>query len=107
MTLTTYIPSDLLEESNTADEHAFGKPVCDFQYPESSTFVTKHRLVGCAIATAQPDDVVFVSMGSTYPMIQKPSDAGGQAQYVIRGLAYVDAVMNGERTGMNSMTFYI
>lgn len=106
-TLTTYIPSDLLEESKCADGHVFGKPVWDFQYPESSIFVTKSRFVGCAIATTQPGDEVFVPLGSTYPMILRPKDTGESRKYVIRGFAYVDGVMDGERAGSNSMTFQI
>jgi hypothetical protein len=106
-TLHTYISPELLEESKNADGRAFGKPVWDFQYPESSIFITKNRFVGCAIATTQPGDEVFIAMGSTYPMILRPSDVGGHAQYVIRGFAYVDGVMNGERADTGSMTIHI
>ncbi|KAL1797950.1 hypothetical protein ACET3X_004556 [Alternaria dauci] len=106
-TLTTFIPSDLLEDSNSADGRAFGKPVWDFQYPESSIFIAKDRHVGCAIATTQPGDQVFIALGSTYPMILRPGEAGAKAQYVIRGFAYVDGVTNGECAGTDSMTFHI
>ncbi|CAN9260775.1 unnamed protein product [Alternaria alternata] len=68
--LTTFIPGDLLEESNSADGRAFGKPVWDFQYPESSIFITRNRLVGCAIATTQPGDEVFVALGRDQGMRQ-------------------------------------
>jgi hypothetical protein len=105
--LATYISSDLLEESKFADGHAFGKPVWDFQYPDSSNFVTKSNFVGCAIATTQPGDEVFVSLDSTYPMVLRPKDTGDSRIYVIRGFAYVDGVMDRERAGSNSMIFQI
>lgn len=105
--LTTFIPGDLLEESNSADGRAFGKPVWDFQYPESSIFITRNRLVGCAIATTQPGDEVFVALESAYAMTLRPSETGGKARYVIRGFVYVDGVMNGERAGTSSMTVHV
>jgi hypothetical protein len=74
-----FIPCDLLKESPSADGRAFGKPVWDFQYPGSSVFITKNRLVGCAIATTRPGDEMFVALGSTYPMISRPSEGGGKA----------------------------
>jgi hypothetical protein len=39
--LTTFIPGDLLEESNSAERRAFGQPMWDFHYPESSIYITK------------------------------------------------------------------
>jgi hypothetical protein len=105
--LVTYISSDLLKDSRSANGRAFGKPVWDFQYPDASIFVTRSNLVGCAIATTQPGDEVFVSLGSTYPMILRPKDTGDSRMYVIRGFAYVDGVMDGECAGYDTMTFQI
>ncbi|KAF1992784.1 hypothetical protein P154DRAFT_595250 [Amniculicola lignicola CBS 123094] len=106
-TLTTYILGDLLRDSESADGRAFGKPVWDFQYPESGIFITNDGLVGCAIATTQPGDEVFVSLGSTYPMILRPNGIGEARKYVIRGFAYVDGVMDGERAGSVCTEFEI
>lgn len=105
--LKTYIPSKLLEESKTADGRAFGKPVWDFQYPDSSIFVTRNKYVGCAISTTQQGDEVFVALGSTYPMILRPDNADGLKRYLIRGFAYVNGVMNGECAKSSCETFLI
>jgi hypothetical protein len=40
-------------------------------------------------------------------MILRPSETGGKAQYVIRGFAYVDGVMDGEPADTDGMTFHI
>ncbi|KAF2658267.1 hypothetical protein K491DRAFT_624949 [Lophiostoma macrostomum CBS 122681] len=106
-TLTKYIPHDLLAESQSADGHDFGKPFWDFQYPESSVFVTKSKFVGCAVSTTQQDDEIFVSLGSTYPMILRPKDEPNPGTYVIRGFAYVDGVMHGERAEFSELTLRI
>jgi hypothetical protein len=52
------------EESKHAGGHAFGEPVCEFKYPESSFFITEGRLIG---STTRPGDMVCVALGSTYP----------------------------------------
>jgi hypothetical protein len=106
-TLTTYIPGELLEESRNANGRAFGKPVWDFQYPDSSIFVTKNKFVGCAISTTQQGDEVFVALGSTYPMILRPNGVDGLTRYLIRGFAYVDGVMYGECAESSCKTFQI
>jgi hypothetical protein len=106
--LSRYIPSDLPAESENADGRAFGKPVWDFQYPESSVFVTKNRFVRCAIAETQPGDRVFVALGSTYPIILRPKDNGRhQKRYAIWWFAYVDGVMSGEYEDTESVTYQI
>ncbi|KAH8714833.1 heterokaryon incompatibility protein-domain-containing protein [Phaeosphaeriaceae sp. PMI808] len=98
-TLTTYISSELLEESKSADGPLL--------YPESSIFITKGEFVGCAIATIQPGDEVFIALGSTYPMVLRPNSISERKKYVIRGFAYVDGVMDGELAGSSSTTFQI
>jgi len=95
--LTTPKPGDLLEESNSATGVL---PVS--QYGTFST-ITKGRLVGCAVEITQPGEKVFVTWGSTYPIILRPSETGGKAQHVIRGFAYVDCVMDGELANTESM----
>jgi hypothetical protein len=61
-------------------------------YPESS-IITENKFIGCAVATTQPGDIVFVALGCTYPMVLRPDETG---KYVIRGFAYVCGVMDGE-----------
>jgi hypothetical protein len=106
-TLTQYIPSDLLDESRSSDERVFGKPVWDFQYPDASIFTTRGGFVGCAISTTEPADVVFIAQGSTYPMILRPIDVGGEKRHMIRGFAYVNGFMDSERAGPDTTTFQI
>jgi hypothetical protein len=92
-TYNKYIPPDVSEESKHADGHAFGKPVWDFKYPESSFFITEGRLTGCSISATRPGDMVCVALGSTYPFILRPDGD----HFLIRGYAYVHGIMHGER----------
>jgi hypothetical protein len=98
-TLTQYISDELRQDSKSADGRAFGKPVWDFVYPESSIFITENKFIGCAVATTQPGDEVFVALGGTYPMVLRPHES---SRYVIRGFAYVCGVMDGELAGSES-----
>ena len=98
-----YIPPDLSEESKHSDGHAFGKPVWDFTYPESSFFITEGGLIGCSISTVQPGDIVCVALGSTYPLnLRRDGDC-----FRIRGYAFVHGVMHGERHDSERQEFRI
>lgn len=92
-TFSKYISTELSEESESADGHAFGKPVWDFEYPESSLFITESGLIGCAISSTKPGDIVFAALGSAYPHVLRPDDD----HYRIRGYSYVHRIMNGEK----------
>ena len=102
-TYNRYIPPDVSEESKDRDGHAFGKPVWDFKYPESSFFITEGRLLGCSISTTRPGDMVCVALGSTYPFILQPDDD----HFLIRGYAYVHGIMHGERRNSEGQVFRI
>ena len=91
-TFEQHIPSSVEEKSQAANGHAFGKPVWDFKYPDSGFFVTVTGLIGCAISPPMPGDIVFVALGSTYPMILRPADNG----YLLKGYCFVRGVMHGE-----------
>ena len=91
-----YIPSDLSESANAnGNGHAFGKPVWDFAYPDSGFFVTSGGLVGCSVCVPQQGDMVMAALGSTYPFVVRPKPDG--ARFLIKGYAYVNGVMRGER----------
>jgi len=90
-------------ESGIGDGNAFGKPVWDFQYPESSFFITKGGLIGCSVSVASPDDVVCAALGSTYPSVLRPT---GDC-YGMRGYAYVHGIMSGERRDSQRIAFKI
>lgn len=102
-TCNRYIPSDLSEKSKLADGHAFGKPVWDFDYPESNFFITKNRFFGCTISTTRPGDLVCVALGSTYPFILRPDGD----EFLMRGYAYVCGLMNGEQQSSERQVFRI
>jgi hypothetical protein len=102
-TYNKYIPPDVSEESKHADGHAFGKPVWDFKYPESSFFITEGRLIGCSVSTTRPGDVVCVALGSTYPHVLRPDGDN----FLIRGFAYVHGIMHGERRSSEGQVFKI
>jgi hypothetical protein len=102
-TYNKYIPPDLSEESKHADGHAFGKPVWDFKYPESSFFITEGRLIGCAVSTTRPGDMVCVALGSTCPFVLRPDGD----HFVIRGYAYVYGIMHGEQQDYERQVFKI
>ena len=88
-----HIMQDASEASRDADGYAFGKPVWDFDYPESSVFVTNDGLIGCCISVVDPGDVVFIPYGCTYPLILRPE----ADHFLIRGYTYTHGVMHGER----------
>jgi len=92
-TYNKYIPKDVSEDSKDADGRLFGKPVWDFDYPESSFFITKNKFMGCSISSAKPGDVVYVAYGSTYPLVLRPDSEN----FRIRGFAYVHGLMHGEQ----------
>jgi len=94
-TFNEYIPPDVREESKHADGLAFGKPVWDFTYPESSFFLAESGLLGCCVSTARPGDIVYIALGSKYPFVLRPD---GDC-FLLRGFAYVHGVMHGERGG--------
>ena len=98
-----YIPADLATKGSEADGGAFGKPVWDFEYPESSIFVTESGLVGCCIAPTGPGDVVFVAPGCTYPLILRNEDD----HFLVRGYAFVHGMMLGERQNFETTTVNI
>lgn len=102
-TYDSCIPSDLSEESKGADGHAFGKPVWDFKYPDSSFFITEGNSIGCAIASTEPGDLVCVALGSTYPLILRPD---GDC-FLIRGYAFVHGIMRGEHQNSEKRLFKI
>jgi hypothetical protein len=102
-TFNRYIPPDLSEKSKHADGHAFGKPVWDFKYPESSFFISEGRLIGCSISTTRPGDMICVALGSTYPFILRPDGD----HFLIRGYAYVHGIMHGERQNSDGQVFRI
>ena len=89
----TYVPPELSEDATGAgaDAHDFGKPVWDFDYPDSSFLVTEGGLAGCVISAVEPGDVVCVPLGSTYPLVLRPEGD----HFRIRGYAYVHGIMRG------------
>ena len=102
-TYNKYIPSDLSESSKLADGHAFGKPVWDFDYPESNFFTTKNQFFGCTISTTRPGDLVCVALGSTYPFILRPDCD----EFLMRSYAYVSGLMHGEQQNSERQIFRI
>jgi hypothetical protein len=101
--IQTYIASDMMEESKEGDGPAFGKPVWDFTYPESSFFVTKGGLIGCSVSVASPGDIVCAALGSKYPFVLRPEGDW----FAIRGYAYVHGIMRGERRHSQETVFKI
>jgi hypothetical protein len=102
-TYNKYIPSDVSEESKYADGLEFGKPVWDFEYPESCFFLTERGLVGCCISTSRPEDKVYVPLGSKFPFLLRPDGD----RFLLRGFAYVHGIMLGERAGSEVQVFEI
>lgn len=101
--LNNYIPRDLQDESAHADGDTFGKPIWDFEYPDSSFFVTEDGHVGCCITTTVPGDIVAIIPGCTYPLVLRPE---GQ-YYHIRGYVYVHGIMMGEIHYLKRQDFMI
>lgn len=64
----------VVEASRTADRYVFGKPVWDFEYPESSIFVTENGLIGSYISVVSPGDIFFVPLGCMYPLVLRPEE---------------------------------
>jgi hypothetical protein len=95
-TYNTYIPADVSEDAKNADGRLFGKPVWDFQYPESSFFITEDKFMGCSISLIRPGDVVYVARGSTYPLVLRPHGE----EFCIRGFAYVHGLMHAEKKNL-------
>jgi hypothetical protein len=89
------------EESKDGDRHAFGKPVWDFKYPESSFFITEGELFGCSISTTRPEDMVCAALGSTYPFVLRPDGD----HFLIRGYAFVHGIMLGEQQDSEGEAF--
>jgi hypothetical protein len=89
----TYIPVDVSNDSKDANGQLFGKPVWDFKYPGSSFFITENKFMGCSISSTSPGDVVYVALGSTYPLVLRPDGD----KFHIRGFAYVHGLMHAEK----------
>jgi hypothetical protein len=102
-TYSTYIPADISQDSKDADGRLFGKPVWDFAYPESSFFITEDKFMGCLISSTRLGDAVFVSRGSTYPLVLRQDGE----EYCIRGFAYVYGLMHAERKDIEMQVFKI
>ncbi|EGU75666.1 hypothetical protein FOXB_13815 [Fusarium oxysporum f. sp. conglutinans Fo5176] len=60
-----YISPELSKEAEQADGYQFGKPVWDFNYPDSSIFITEKGMIGCCVSTTNPGDIITVPFGST------------------------------------------
>ena len=91
-TYNKYVPPELTEEAKDAKAESFGKPVWDFNYPESSFFVTERNLIGSSTSRNEPGDKVFVALGSTYPFILRPTEN----HFLLKGFSYVHGIMHGE-----------
>ena len=100
---TKYISPEIHEKAPLADGHAFGKPIWDFEYPESSFFITELGLIGCAVSATKLGDILSVPLGSTYPIILRPDGD----HFHIRGYAFVHGIMHGERQGSEEQIFKI
>lgn len=90
-TFNKYVPAEISQEATKGDGKAFGKPVWDFDYPESSLFITSSGLIGCSTVTNKPGDIVFIPLGSTYPLVLRPD--GGH--YLLKGFSFVHGKMIG------------
>ena len=98
-----YIPADLSESAKVANGLAFGKPVWDFDYPESNFFITKNQFFGCTVSTTRPGDLVCVALGSTYPFILRPDGD----EFLMRSYTYVAGLMRGEQRNSERQIFRI
>ena len=88
----SYISETIFDECKDGDGSVFGKPVWDFEYPPASLFITENKIIGCAIATTQPGDIVFAPLGCSYPLVLRADDSG----YRVRGFCFVHGYMLGE-----------
>jgi hypothetical protein len=98
-----YIPPELSKEAEHADGYQFGKPVWDFNYPDSSIFITKEGLIGCCISTTDPGDIISIPFGSTYPFILRPQGE----RLLLRGYGFIYGIMRGERFQSPEQVFEI
>ncbi|KAJ4151618.1 hypothetical protein LMH87_012308 [Akanthomyces muscarius] len=99
-----YTGSSFSGPDEQGDGTVFGKPVWDFEYPESSFFVMHDRSMGCCIAPVAPGDGVFVPLGCTYPLVLRPD---GERGFRVRGYCFVHGAMHGERqTGRDYFSRY-
>lgn len=87
-----YVTEDGAVISHDADGDAFGKPVWDFDYPESSIFRTNDGLIGCCTSVVESGDIVFIPLGSTYPLVLRPQGE----EYIVKGYTYTYGIMHGE-----------
>lgn len=102
-TYKKYIPPDLFQRDKDADGRLFGKPVWDFDYPESNFFITENQFIGCTVSTVVPGDVVCVVLGSTYPYVFRPDGD----DFSVRGYAFVHGLMHGEQQNSEKRVFRI
>jgi hypothetical protein len=91
-TYNKYISPELAKDGEKGEAHTFGKPVWDFNYPESTFFTTETGLVGCSTEINTAGDVVFIPLGSVYPLILRPI----ADYYRLKGFAYVYGYMYGD-----------
>lgn len=91
-TFDKYVPSNIDDAARDADGHAFGKPIWDFEYPESSFFITEDGLIGCCMARISTGDLLFAPLGSTYLHVLHPE----QDHFLIKGFAFAHGIMYGE-----------
>ncbi|KAI8723093.1 HET domain-containing protein [Fusarium sp. LHS14.1] len=98
-----YVPPELSKEAENADGYQFGKPVWDFNYPDSSIFTTKEGLIGCCISTTDPGDIISIPFGSTYPFILRPQGE----RLLLRGYGFIYGIMRGERLQSPEQVFEI
>ncbi|KAF4945241.1 hypothetical protein FGADI_12101 [Fusarium gaditjirri] len=87
-----YISPDVSMEAEQADGYQFGKPVWDFNYPDSSIFITEKGMIGCCVSATIPGDIITVPCGSTYPFILRPHGE----RFLMRGYGFVHGIMRGE-----------
>jgi hypothetical protein len=87
-----YIPAELAKDAEKGEAHTFGKPVWDFNYPESTFFITETGAVACSTEVNNVGDVVFIALGSVYPLILRPT----ADYYCLKGFAYVYGHMCGD-----------
>lgn len=99
-----YVPPDLDDAARDADGHAFGKPIWDFEYPESSFFITENGLLGCCMALISPGDLLFAPLGSTYLHVLHPE----QDYFLAKGFAFAHGIMycEGQQDGLQTVRIH-
>lgn len=98
-----FIPPELAKESIHGDGSAFGKPVWDFKYPESSFIIAENGFVGCSVSLARVGDIVCIISGCAYPLVLRQE----KDLFRIVGYSYVHHVMRGEMQDCKQRTFKI